>query len=296
MSEPTGPDPQAPESPQGGPPVPPGAPGPPEPPRPSDPEGPSPEDFQEARALLRTGVALLPVMAVTLVLGLDMTVRDAVFASLLLGTLPLLTMAQLPLLSHGRVERIPAYTGSAVMLTVLASLGLLLGHFGPGLEAMGLGLEFSAREWRTVGVVLAAVVLLGVGFHFAEEWFGLEESPLLVELIPRTAKEKGLFALLSLAAGVGEEVVYRGYLLALLGPIFSGPWVAAATSTLAFAVLHAYQGAVGIVRSGLLGFLFAAAFIMTGSLWPVILVHAGVDLLSGLVLGPRMLERNEKQV
>jgi membrane protease YdiL (CAAX protease family) len=72
--------------------------------------------------------------------------------------------------------------------------------------------------------------------------------------------------------------------------------VAAASSTLAFAVLHAYQGAVGIVRSGLLGFLFAAAFIMTGSLWPVILVHAGVDLLSGLVLGPRMLERNEKQV
>ena len=99
--------------------------------------------------------------------------------------------------------------------------------------------------------------------------------------------------ILSLAAGLGEEIVYRGYLLAVLAPLFDGPWTAALVSSMAFAVLHAYQGPVGIVRSGLLGFLFAAAFLLHGSLWPVIAVHAGVDLVSGLVLGPRMLASEE---
>lgn len=251
--------------------------------------------MKEASALFHAGVALLPVMTVTLVLGLRMSVRDALLVSVLLGTLPLLSMAQLPLLARARVERIPAYTGSAAMLAVLGSLGLALGYFGPGLEALGLGLRFGVEEWRTAGILLGAVTVMGVAFHLVGEWFGLEESPLLMELIPRTGRERGLFALLSLAAGLGEEVVYRGYLLAVLGPIFSSEWVAAGTSSLAFAVLHAYQGSVGIVRSGLLGFLFAATLITTGSLWPAILVHTGVDLFSGLVLGPRMLEQERSR-
>jgi hypothetical protein len=63
--------------------------------------------------------------------------------------------------------------------------------------------------------------------------------------------------------------------------------MAAIASSLAFALLHAYQGPVGILRSGMLGFVFAAAFILTGSIWPQVVVHAGVDLISGLWLGPR---------
>lgn len=260
-------------------------------PDPGMPDGPGPGAAREAATLFQAGLIILPLLALGLVLGTGADVLDAVFIAALLGTLPLLSLAQVPLLVGTRVERSSAYLGSTVTLLVLGSLGLALGAVGPGLEAMGLSAEFGIAELQVTGLLLAAVALLGGAFHLAGELLGLDESPLLKQLIPRTNRERGMFALLSLAAGVGEEVVFRGYLIAVLGTLFSGPWTAALVSSLAFSLLHAYQGGSGIVRSGLLGFLFAAAFILHGSLWPLILVHAAVDLFSGLVLGPRMLSK-----
>lgn len=247
--------------------------------------------MREASVLFQGGLVLLPILSAALILGLDLSVLDGIFTAALLGTLPLLSMAQLPLLHAGEVERLPAYAGSVVTLVVLSLVGLALGHLGPGLDALGLAGGFGVAEWRLLGATAGAVAVLGLAFHVAGERFGLEESPVLKELIPRTAREKRLFGILSLAAGFGEEVVYRGYLLAVLTPVFSGAWAAAVVSSMAFAVLHAYQGPVGMTRAGLLGFIFAAAFILGGSLWPLVVVHAGVDLVSGLWLGPRMLQK-----
>lgn len=246
--------------------------------------------MREASLLFQGGVLLLPILSLALILGLGLSIPDGIFVAALVGTLPLMSIAQLPLLQAGEVERLPAYAGSVAMLLVLSVLGLGLGHLGPGLDAMGIAGDFGGSAWRLTWILAMAVAVLGLVIHLAGVWLGLEESPILKELIPRTRRERRLFAVLSLAAGFGEEVVYRGYLLAVLAPVFSGPWAAAVVSSLAFAVLHAYQGSVGLVRSGLLGFTFAAAFILGGSLWPLVLVHAGVDLISGLWLGPRMLE------
>lgn len=251
-----------------------------------------PEDtalLREASFLFRSGLVALPVVALIFIQGFDMAVADAAFVAFVLGTLPLVTVAQLPLLHQAAVERVSAYVSSIVMLVVMGSAGLVLAALGPGLEAIGLGLSFGPGEWRTTALVAGGVAALAGISHLVSTKLGLEETRILQELIPRRRDEKGLFALLSLMAGLSEEVVYRGYLVVLLGAIFSGPWWAAAASSLAFAVLHAYQGPIGIIRSGVLGFLFAAAFILGGSLWPLIIVHAGVDLVSGLWLGPRML-------
>lgn len=258
----------------------------------SDGSEPEPGSVREARLLFHAGVWALPLMAIGFVVGLELTIPDGVYVAFLLGTLPLFSMAQIPLLGEGQVERLSAYAGSVVMLVVLTVVALLLGFLGPGLEALGLQPSFGAEEARTVGLLVAVVVVLGVAFHFAGEWLGIDESPILKALIPRTPRERRLFVVLSFSAGFGEEIVYRGYLLALLAPIFSGPWMAAVASSLAFALLHAYQGPVGILRSGMLGFVFAAAFVLTGSIWPQVVVHAGVDLISGLWLGPRMLAKD----
>ena len=63
---------------------------------------------------------------------------------------------------------------------------------------------------------------------------------------------------------------------------------------MAFAILHAYQGRVGIVRSGLLGFLFAALLIETGSLWPLVILHTGADVVAGFWLGPRIIAKQQE--
>ncbi|HSM03331.1 MAG TPA: type II CAAX endopeptidase family protein [Longimicrobiales bacterium] len=254
---------------------------------------PSPRDAREAIRLFQLAILVLPTLALALVLGRDSTVRDGIFIALLVGTLPILSLAQLPFLTRERVERLSAYVGSIITLLVLGSAGLILGALGPGLEAMGLEPALSLSSLQTAGILTAGIVALGLAFWLAGEVWNLDETAILRELIPRNARERSLFVLLSLAAGVGEEVAYRGYLVTVLGALFEGPWVAAAVSSLAFSLLHAYQGPLGILRSGLMGFLFAAAFILHGSLWPLIVVHVVVDLFSGFVLGPRMLLKED---
>jgi len=267
-----------------------------------DPPGPGPEDAREASRLFQGGLILLPILTGALMAGFSVSIRDAVFVAFLLGTLPLLSMAQLPLLRAGDIHRIAAYAGSAAMLAGLALAALLLAALGVGVDALGMGpggawpdgALAGASPWAVTAGLAVAVAMVGLAFHVAGERWGLAETPVLRALIPRTGREKALFVVLSLAAGFGEEVVYRGYLLAVLAPLFQSAWVAALVSSMAFSVLHAYQGPVGMVRSGTLGFLFAVALLLHGSLWPLVVVHTGVDLVSGLWLGPRMLDGGDE--
>lgn len=99
-------------------------------------------------------------------------------------------------------------------------------------------------------------------------------------LLPRTDAERRVFAAVALTAGIAEEVVYRGFgiaVLAALGPAL--PWwglIAAAGA--AFGLAHAYQGTAGILTTGLLGAVLAAVYLDTGSLLVPILLHCLIDL------------------
>jgi membrane protease YdiL (CAAX protease family) len=101
-------------------------------------------------------------------------------------------------------------------------------------------------------------------------------------VLPHTPVELKLFLAVSLAAGVGEEIVYRGYLLAYFdSPV--GPAGAVLASTLMFGLGHAYQGAAGIVRTGIVGLLYAGTYVGTGSLLAPMLLHVVTDATSGLL-------------
>jgi membrane protease YdiL (CAAX protease family) len=41
-----------------------------------------------------------------------------------------------------------------------------------------------------------------------------------------------------------------------------------------------------------MGFLLAASLILSGSLWPAIIAHAALDLVSGLILGRTLLRES----
>jgi len=114
------------------------------------------------------------------------------------------------------------------------------------------------------------------------------DSPVLRQLLPVTPRERAAFALLSVAAGTGEELAYRGYVIPVLTPVLGiGP--AAVLSTAVFGIMHGYQGTMGIIRTGLMGAVLVWGFLASGSLWPPILAHTFIDLLVGLVFGDRLL-------
>lgn len=257
----------------------------------SAPEGPN----RDAVLLMRAGFFLLPAVMLGFALRLEMGIGDAFFASLLLVTLPILALAQLLAADGLRVDRLSAYVSSASTILVLASFALILGALGPGLAALGLGATDPAAAATLFVFLLVGAMLLTLFFHLTGKRMGWEESELIRFLLPRSHHEKRMFVVLSFVAGFGEEIVYRGYLLALLVPLMASPWLAATVASLAFGLLHAYQGALGIVRTGLLGFLFSASFLVSGSLWPAIACHVVVDLVGGLWLGPRILRTEPRE-
>jgi CAAX protease family protein len=101
-------------------------------------------------------------------------------------------------------------------------------------------------------------------------------------LLPHTRNEMARFVLLSFTAGICEEVLFRGYLLwylSCLVPVV-GAWLVGA---LLFGMAHAYQGSNGVLRTGLVGAALVALYVLSGSLWLPMILHAFVDVNSGLL-------------
>ncbi len=169
---------------------------------------------------------------------------------------------------------------------------------GRGLAAFGLGFENSTRFWVGTGLALAATVVLIVQAVMVtgsrkrlvemQEHIGDLQS-----MFPRGAREANWWRVLSFTAGICEEIIFRGFLIAVLAVPF-GIWPAVLLSTVVFGLIHAYQDPKGIVRTGVVGLIMAGLFLLTGSLWASILLHVVIDLTSGHMLQRAIESRPDK--
>jgi membrane protease YdiL (CAAX protease family) len=82
-----------------------------------------------------------------------------------------------------------------------------------------------------------------------------------------------------------EEFIFRGYLVKRLidlqGRQTKLAWVLAVIGqALIFGLAHAYQGPVGVFKTGAIGLVFGFAFLAVGrNLWPLILAHGLIDTI-----------------
>ncbi len=91
---------------------------------------------------------------------------------------------------------------------------------------------------------------------------------------------------MAVTAGVCEEIVYRGLLIAFgVGVLGLSTTAAAALALAVFVAGHFYQGWKGMVVVALLGFWLTTVYLSTGSLLLPILVHVMIDV-RGLVCMP----------
>lgn len=100
-------------------------------------------------------------------------------------------------------------------------------------------------------------------------------------LFPRQAPEFVFYILLAFTAGICEEFLFRGFMMAALFRAGFSTWLVVVISSLMFGVAHLYQGKGGSIGTTLLGMLFAGARIAYGSLLPVVLWHAVLDVVAG---------------
>jgi membrane protease YdiL (CAAX protease family) len=173
------------------------------------------------------------------------------------------------------------FVGVAVII-VAVSPGVSLGD-------VGVAVPSGWRLWLTAGVTAYVVGALFVGWirarrrlHSGQPIPGREA---LTAILPRTPTERRLAFWLAVTAGVGEEVVYRGLLIAVFVGILGWvPTLAAFASLAVFSLAHLYQGRKGMVQVTLVGFVITALYAISGSLAPGIIVHILLDLFSILFL------------
>lgn len=102
-------------------------------------------------------------------------------------------------------------------------------------------------------------------------------------MLPVTRRERQWWILVSLSAGVCEEILYRGFAMHyFLGSLSAaiplgmvGAWL---MSSLFFGLAHTYQGVAGIVRSALGGLMLGLIAILSGGLLLPIVLHLVLDL------------------
>ncbi|MGI9263145.1 MAG: CPBP family intramembrane glutamic endopeptidase [Woeseiaceae bacterium] len=99
-------------------------------------------------------------------------------------------------------------------------------------------------------------------------------------IIPRNGNELARFYGLSLTAGIVEETLWRGFMIWYFSQ-FMPVWIAALISVLGFGIAHAYQGVANLPKVTLVGAAFAGLYLLSGSLWLPIVLHAAVDILQG---------------
>ena len=176
------------------------------------------------------------------------------------------------------------------LLTVAA---VFLWWRGPGWGGIGL-----TRPDRTARV-LAIGIATGIGYQF----LGLYVVEPLIAAVSGRLPDASMFrsvigdewrlvfwlAMSWTLAAFMEEMVYRGWILtrlAELGRFSTTGWTAGVLGSSAlFGAAHLYQGASGVVATGLTGLVFALVYLATGrNLWASILAHGFLDTAGFLLI------------
>jgi uncharacterized protein len=207
------------------------------------------------------------------------------FALALVTVVPLSSAAALRMLLDGDHLRVPR---AALYRDVVASQWILAGVAMAVLLPVANPLTVTGLS--AAGRVGLATVLLLLAVAAMVERAGARPSLPLREpggslarvayLLPRTRAERWWWIALSVTAGVCEEIVFRGFLLHYLATHAPqiGMTGAVVLSSIAFGLGHLYQGLRSAALTALVGAALAAAYLVTGSLWTPIVLHALLDL------------------
>lgn len=185
--------------------------------------------------------------------------------------------------AHRRKLYVATIIGEWTALTVLLVAWWQLDR---PLAWLGMNATLGNGFWACLvlgGGVLAYLARAGRGIAgmSQEERLSLRASlGDLRHFLPQSDAELKVFTGLSITAGIVEEIIFRGFALWYLAS-FMPITAAIILSSIAFGFGHSYQGANGILKTGIIGVVFGIIFVVSGSIWLPIILHMGLDLIQG---------------
>ncbi len=226
------------------------------------------------------------------------------FASLLQHLFAVLLLVIVPIVEVRYDRRLKQFTSShrrtawyqinIITLCVLAVSALALAYpvniftlANRPSVALWLGAHPTALFGASGVAVAYTIIALGQGFQVAmDQALRMRVAKAMRSLrfvLPVTPRERHWWILVSLSAGVCEEILYRGFVThyfsgSLSATISLGTVGAWLTASLFFGLAHAYQGVAGIVRTTAAGLILGSIAILSGGLLLPIVLHFLFDV------------------
>ncbi|MEN0004934.1 MAG: CPBP family intramembrane glutamic endopeptidase [Bacteroidota bacterium] len=183
------------------------------------------------------------------------------------------------------------YISNGALLLGLALVAVLVWYFtGKPMSTLGFQLP-KAGSWGA-GILYAALFLL---LYLADVYRSIRSPESLLHtythwrentpFLPENWRDMKPFYFLIFGAAVGEEIIFRGFILTYLlmwfGPSMEAQKAAILLSSAVFAIVHYYQGWKAVAKIGCLSIIFGILFLSTGSLLFPIILHFIIDWLGG---------------
>jgi hypothetical protein len=161
----------------------------------------------------------------------------------------------------------------------------LIGGRWKSVEAFLLDVALALGFWITSLLLLFGIrVALGtIDLHNMQKSVD-DTVRLLGPMAPHTYLEAGLFVLLSVSAGLFEEIIFRGYLQRQFGALGRNAIIGIIASGVLFGLAHGYQGPRMMVAIGFFGVFFGILAHLRKSLRPGMMAHAFQDSIAGIGL------------
>lgn len=151
-------------------------------------------------------------------------------------------------------------------------------------------------SWINVGIMIVALVLSAWQYktikHSDFNHLSVKEKiKHIYHYLPRNTNELNWFILLSVSAGICEEIMFRLFLFEFVKNNI-GVISAFAISNLIFALTHIGSGKLNMINSFILGLLFSSIYYYTENIWIAVVLHVLIDINIG-ILGYRV-SKHEK--
>lgn len=159
----------------------------------------------------------------------------------------------------------------------------------------------SERQWTELGIsfpvlsgnvliltaVLVFIYLLDIIYGWFNQKYQNERLQEMSYVIPANWKEYRHYIFLAFAAGISEEVIFRGFLITYLSHFLSivqyGDFLSVLIPAVVFSLSHLYQGWWAVFKIMVIAILLGFIFLLSGSLLIVVIIHVLIDLISGMM-------------
>ena len=148
-------------------------------------------------------------------------------------------------------------------------------------------------KWPDINIFVIVSITAVMIFYLGDVLYGMisknkiQQIEAMSFVVPLNKNDYKHYIFLAFAAGICEEIVFRGflvnYLFQLENYIYYAQYIAITIPAVVFAVSHLYQGLWAVFKIFIVALLFGVIFWYSKSLLIVVILHVMVDLISGLV-------------